>query len=177
MKNLKNNKKGFTLIELLAVIVILAILVAVAVPAVSRYLSQARRGTFASNANTAISNVRTDTTSAGLIGTAVYDLKDINNLLQKTLDKSPYGYAYSSSSYVKAVVNMDGTSTYYICLADTAGNGIAETIEKDVNESKVTAVTTDGASVSCTLPTGDDIQHAKTHSDGTFTTYGKEDAE
>ena len=36
MKKLINNKKGFTLIELLAVIVILAILVMVAIPAVTK---------------------------------------------------------------------------------------------------------------------------------------------
>jgi len=54
----KLNKKGFTLIELLAVIVILAILVAVAVPAVTRYLNTARKGTYADNAQAAISVVR-----------------------------------------------------------------------------------------------------------------------
>ena len=42
MKKLLNNKKGFTLIELLAVIVILAILVMVAIPAVTKYLNSAR---------------------------------------------------------------------------------------------------------------------------------------
>ena len=56
-------RKGFTLIELLAVIVILAILVAVAVPAVTRYLNTARKGTYADNAQAAISVVRNDVIS------------------------------------------------------------------------------------------------------------------
>ena len=54
----KLNKKGFTLIELLAVIVILAILIAVAVPAITRYLAEARKGTFVDNAQAAITAVR-----------------------------------------------------------------------------------------------------------------------
>lgn len=43
------NKKGFTLIELLAVIVVLAILLLVGIPAVSRMIENARRKTFAHN--------------------------------------------------------------------------------------------------------------------------------
>ena len=50
----KLNKKGFTLIELLAVVVILAILVTVSVPAVVKYLGTARRETYATNALRAI---------------------------------------------------------------------------------------------------------------------------
>ena len=54
----KINKKGFTLIELLAVIVILAILIAVAVPAITRYLASARANTFKDNALSALEAVR-----------------------------------------------------------------------------------------------------------------------
>lgn len=164
MKNLKNNKKGFTLIELLAVIVILAILVAVAVPAVMRYLSQARRGTFASNANEAISSVRTDTTMTGLIGTVYYDLDNVNNLLQKKLSNSPYGPAFTATSYVKVEIATDGTATYSICLADASKNGIPLKEEKDVTESNVNL-----GNVECTLPT--DARKACTFSDGTTTKY------
>ena len=53
-----NNKKGFTLIELLAVIVILAILVAVSIPAVTKYLETARKGTYTSNAQAAIRAIK-----------------------------------------------------------------------------------------------------------------------
>lgn len=42
MKNLKKNKKGFTLIEMIVVIVIVAILAAISVPAVLKYIDEAR---------------------------------------------------------------------------------------------------------------------------------------
>ena len=65
MKKVLKNRKGFTLIELLAVIVILAILVMVAIPAVTKYLNQARQGTFVDNAKSAISAVRNDVIISG----------------------------------------------------------------------------------------------------------------
>lgn len=48
MKRSKKKKNGFTLIELLAVIVILAILLAIAVPAVSNYITNSKRESYIS---------------------------------------------------------------------------------------------------------------------------------
>ena len=42
------NKKGFTLIELLAVIVILGLLMAIAIPRVTKYITESRKKTLAS---------------------------------------------------------------------------------------------------------------------------------
>lgn len=130
MKKLINNKKGFTLIELLAVIVILAILVMVSIPAVMRYLDTARKGTFSDAAATAVSAVRNDVIVNGRQGTIIYKLNEqttiegtnkkipsINELLEVKLESSPYSVAYSPNSYIKAVVNNDQTK-YYICLTD-----------------------------------------------------------
>ena len=49
MKNLKN-RKGFTLIELLAVIIILAILMTLAITAMTGYIRNARKDTFITTA-------------------------------------------------------------------------------------------------------------------------------
>lgn len=125
MKKLINNKKGFTLIELLAVIVILAILVMVSIPAVMRYLDTARKGTFSDAAATAVSAVRNDVIVNGKQGTITYTLNgtgeskenSINSLLEVKLDKSPYGASYSADSYVKVTVNGENTK-YEVCLTD-----------------------------------------------------------
>ena len=120
----KMNKKGFTLIELLAVIVILAILVAVSIPAVTKYLATARSGTFASNASAAISVVRNDVITNGALDGTEYDLDDINVLLEKKLITSPYSKAYNPNSKIIVNVTADGNVTYSIILVDASGNGL-----------------------------------------------------
>jgi len=140
MKKLINNKKGFTLIELLAVIVILAILVMVAIPAVTKYLNAARQGTFADNAQAAISAVRNDVIKNGK-GDSKYTLNQINELLEKKLIKSPFGEDYDTNSYIKVTQTCDDkndcTYKYYMCLADKTGHGFGEKEEKDIVESVV----------------------------------------
>ena len=113
----KLNKKGFTLIELLAVIVILALLVAVAIPAVTKYLNTSRKGVFADNAAAAISAVRNDVIINGITGKETYDFEEINALLEKKLGNSPFGKPYSGS--VEVTYNpTTNTSEYSIFLTD-----------------------------------------------------------
>lgn len=136
MKKLINNKKGFTLIELLAVIVILAILVMVSIPAVMRYLDTARKGTFSDAAATAVSAVRNDVIVYGKQGEQTYSLDAINKLLEVKLDNSPYGKKYDDTSYIKAVINNESTK-YYICLVDGDKKGIkVESTKIDKSEVK-----------------------------------------
>ena len=142
----KINKKGFTLIELLAVIIILALLIAIAVPAVTRYLNSARESTFAVNANYAIKAVKEYVTIEGMSGDnslidsngniTIQVLND--NLLYKKLEESPYGNEYKQTSYVHVGTDHDGNYVYSICLLDTSGRGLYDKTTKYVKESKVT---------------------------------------
>ena len=146
---MKNSKKGFTLIELLAVIVILAILVAVAIPAITRYLNTARKGTYATNAQAAISAVRNDIITQGITVDSYYTIENVNKLMDKKLENSPYGAPYQDSSYVKVEFdNATGNATYSICLTD-GNNGFTETQEVNVGEDTVKT----GQTVTCTAPT------------------------
>ena len=51
------NKKGFTLVELLAVIVILAIILAIAIPGISGIINRAKKGVFESNVKMIITGI------------------------------------------------------------------------------------------------------------------------
>lgn len=145
MKKQLNNKKGFTLIELLAVIVILAILVMVAIPAVTKYLNSARQGTFADNAMSAISAVRNDVIMKGFIATngdtMIYDKDEINGLLEKKLNSSPFGGEYSHVEIrVKQKTDADtnnATYEYDMCLIDRGGHGFGFTKENEISSEKV----------------------------------------
>ena len=156
----KLNKKGFTLIELLAVVVILAILVTVSVPAVVKYLGTARRETYATNALRAIDAAKNDYVNKGYTGVKYYTLDEtdhdaternsdgriyLNDLLDKKLNNSPDGEKLvtgSTGSYVKAESTYDAatrqtTTTFSICLVDTAGNAVASAT---TSNDKITAL-------------------------------------
>lgn len=53
IKNLRRNKKGFTLVEVIVVLVILAILIAIAVPSVMKYIDDAKEAKFLAEARSA----------------------------------------------------------------------------------------------------------------------------
>ena len=143
MKKLNNNKKGFTLIELLAVIVILAILVMVAIPAVTRYLNSARRGTFSDNAHSAISAVRNEVIHKGFTsdtstpGVQTFSKTDIDKLLEKKLNSSPFGGSYNDASTIRVTQKNDGSYTYEMCLFDEGGHGFTYTEENKINDDAV----------------------------------------
>lgn len=132
------NKKGFTLIELLAVIVILTILVAVSVPAVTKYLNSARKSTYVINAQVAVAAVRDDVITSGYTTDMYYPLDKINPLLQKKLIKSTFGSPYTSDSYIAVRFDEEANATYSICLTDGSnGFGLNDeaVLETDLDES------------------------------------------
>ena len=134
---MKKNNKGFTLIELLAVIVILAILVAVAIPSVTKYLNDARKGSMQNEAAELVTAARTYIVANNITKSGDFifeigskeadwvpdnatkaDVKHIDNVVQKNLVNSPYG-----NKYVAAYVEVDrdagtGVSTFKLKLSD-----------------------------------------------------------
>lgn len=60
LNKIKNNKKGFTLVEIIVVVVILAVLLAIAVPSVLRYLDEADNAKYTSQARAALTTAQAE---------------------------------------------------------------------------------------------------------------------
>ncbi len=160
MNNRKENKKGFTLIELLAVIVILAILMMTAIPAVTQAIAKSRRDTYATNAKKFIDAVRTDlfdgdlfvkngTQEAGSICQAptngTYVAVPITTVvLERGGKTSSFGKDYESGYVIVANTQTDSSRSdkfkYYFVGIDKGKNGVENYIEENnLNRSSVKA--------------------------------------
>ena len=153
-----NNKNGFTLIELLAVIVIMGVLMMVAIPAMTRYIENAKRDVFADTAKKYISAARYTLLSDGFqcmdpgpVSCGLSDLESNNKLfliipvglidVENDTKKSPWGKTFGEAAAV--VVKNDGTAekpnyVYSFFGVDTAGHGIQQPIaETDISRAAV----------------------------------------
>ena len=133
-ERMKLNKKGFTLIELLAVIVILGILMIIAVPAVSRYISDSRKQAYVDIAYNYVKAARMEVNSEKyqFYDTDTTYYLHINNIpMEDNRSQSPY--AAFEEAYV--VVTFNGKDNnpyeYYWISKDEAGNRFDLT---DINE-------------------------------------------
>ena len=126
------NKKGFTLIELLAVIIILAILMTLAITAMSGYIRGARRDTFVTTAQQYANAVRLSFVNgdyaADLMPSYGECLAVSTNTvaLESGSHESPFNSAYSDESFV--IIYNSSTAgadsyQYFVQMTDDANNG------------------------------------------------------
>ena len=125
----QKRKVGFTLIELLAVIIILGILLLLAIPSVTTYISDSRKETYIITARNYISGVR-NLVNKGKV--QMYDLDvsyyvPVNCIETESGGDSPYGKF--DPAYVIVSYNGDGFD-YYWASTDTARVGILHTDER-----------------------------------------------
>lgn len=123
-KSVKNSNLGFTLIELLAVIIILSILLIIAIPTVTEYISNSRKTSYISTANSYIIGTK------NLVNSGKLDIYDVDATyyipgvcisMEKGENRSPFGDFLDY--YI--VVTYDGSGyNYYWTSRDTGNMGI-----------------------------------------------------
>ena len=143
VKSKKKKKKGFTLIELLAVIIILGILMIIAIPSVSKYISDSRKSAYVDTAKEIVGGTR-NLVNSGKLG--MYDTNTTyyipSSCIQtENASKSPYGEF--TQAYVGVVYDGNGYKYYWISVDDT-GQGVKnitpiETLEANNIESDLTS--------------------------------------
>ncbi len=128
------NKKGFTLIELLAVIIILGILMIIAIPAVTKYISGSRKDAYVETAKEVVKG------AVNLVNSGELQMRDIDatyympsscvRVENGGVAKSPYGEF--EPAYI--VINYNGSGEgydYYWMSRDDTGTGVKSPVSID----------------------------------------------
>jgi len=135
-KQINKKKKGFTLIELLAVIVILGLLMAIAIPSVTKYIIQSKKKTVTSTIGNYIGALTNE------VNDMEYKFTEPNTVYAVPIEcielerggASPFGSWYQGDGWAYALVQYDNEVSSYkygFTFKDSAGYGIyPTTIEK-----------------------------------------------
>lgn len=138
----KLNRKGFTLIELLAVIIILAILMTLAITAMSGYIRDARKDTFVTTAQQYANAVRLSFVNGEYDATKMpgrgecLAVSTNSVALESGSHESPFGQDYSDNSYVIVFNNTTSGQDkyeYFVQMTDKAGNGFGVLLESTLD--------------------------------------------
>lgn len=141
MKKLKNNKKGFTLVEIIVVIVILAVLMAVAVPSVLGYISEADNAKLMAQARSVLTS-----TQAGVVKEQVSSdglTSDELTALPEKIKKASDVDAKNITIYSKVVMKDDKVDTTNSQLLAAKSKDQVAAVSMTIGGKTVTAVTND----------------------------------
>ena len=142
------NKKGFTLIELLAVIVILGLLMAIAIPSVTKYITQSRKKTLTNTISNYMAALTTEVNNLSFTFTGsdtIYAVP-IECIALERGGTDPFGkwFPADNAKWAYVLVQYDDTNssyTYGFTFKDTAGYGLVPTASHKLDEKGTQVVT------------------------------------
>ena len=179
----KLNRKGFTLIELLAVIIILAILMTLAITAMSGYIRDARKDTFVTTAQQYANAVRLSFVNGEYDATKMpgrgecLAVSTNSVALESGSHESPFGQDYSDNSYVIVFNNTTSGQDkyeYFVQMTDKAGNGFGVLLESTLDGDLVIekdAEKSTNSNFQSTISEGDTLKLYQADSNTTFEAY------
>ena len=137
------NRKGFTLIEILAVIVILALLMAVAVPSVTKYIESSRKKTLSISIEGYISAIISE------VNLMEYSFNKKNTIYAVPIEcvllerggTNPFGEWMQANdayfAYVLVQKDNNNNRVYGFTFKDSAGYGMYPTVLDSIDESRI----------------------------------------
>lgn len=142
---MKSNK-GFTLVEVIAVIIIIGIVMAISIPAVSRHMLDSRRSSYSNNMN-----AYTETIKGEYMEKEYGDFLEDDEILLVPIElidleknegkKTPFGEYDYDRSYV-VIAPERSTYQYYISVVDSASKGMILVAKNKLNKSEVKDIDT-----------------------------------
>ena len=147
----KMNKKGFTLIELLAVIVILGLLMAIAIPSVTKYITQSRKKTLTNTMSNYMSALTTEVNNLSFTFTGANTIYavPIECIALERGGTDPFGkwFPAANANWAYVLVQYDDKNssyTYGFTFKDSAGYGLKPTASHKLDEKGSQVVTGTG---------------------------------
>lgn len=132
IKNLRRNKKGFTLVEVIVVLVILAILIAIAVPSVMKYIDDANEAKYLAEARAvyvaAEAEVTNDYADDRKINGSIYSTDE--TILTEV--KKSVGFEVTSivtDPVTSDTLNPNNIKTYTVAFESPSNTGTIVTVE------------------------------------------------
>ena len=171
----KMNKKGFTLIELLAVIVILGLLMAIAIPSVTKYITQSRKKTLTNTMSNYMAALTTEVNNLTytFTGSDTIYAVPIECIALERGGTDPFGkwYPAKDANWAYVLVQYDDKNssyTYGFTFKDSAGYGLKPTASHKLDEKGSQVVTGTNLSFSNLKPgvleTAEGVGLAKSYS-------------
>lgn len=141
------DKKGFTLVEIIAVLIIIGIIMIIAIPAVSKYILNSSRASYASDVQAYVETIRSEY-EMNDYGDYVNDneimIVPIEQIVLEKGDsgKSPFAAYDYSRSYVLIVPERNGFN-FYANVVDVRGIGVVMKSSNELNKDAIDEEITD----------------------------------